>query len=449
MTNLKKVTASAVAAASLLANMAMPLAAETTIEIIGNGTGSDNFATVNQTTTTTVTQSNTANVTNDVDAYADTGSNSAMFNTGGAVGIGTGDATSDVDVTNTLNSNAAQVDCCDVGDTNVVIAENGAFSTNDVKLRQLSRVDVDQDNLANVTNNVDAGADSGYNTANMNTGADVLISTGKAKADVAVSTTANSNVAMVGNPLGALVAPKVSLEIIGNGVGSDNFITANLQKAVVLDQDNLARVANDVDAYAGSGDNQALFNTGGIVGIGTGNAAALVDVDNMVNFNYASIDCGCTWDVHAKIAGNGAEIPWWWHHDGPKLEGFDGFPQMPCLPIMPCRGDNVINLTLGSRQLYGQDNLARLYNDITGSGGANAYTGYNEASMNTGDPGADPWIMTGAALSDVDVYNSGNVNTIGGEYNPWWWPYDLFPADAQFSFDMAAFYGWFSGYFGA
>ena len=42
--------------------------------------------------------------------------------------------------------------------------------------------------------------------------------------------------------------------------------------------------------------------------IDTGDAAVAAMVDNSVNFNYADVDCGCTWDVMAKIADNGAEL---------------------------------------------------------------------------------------------------------------------------------------------
>lgn len=122
MTNYKKQVFSVLATGVMLLNVATPALASTTIEISGNGAGSDNWATVGQSNTTTVNQSNTANVNNTVNADAKTGGNDANFNTGGQVGISTGDATVKSNIQNSLNSNAASVDCCAAGATNVKIS---------------------------------------------------------------------------------------------------------------------------------------------------------------------------------------------------------------------------------------------------------------------------------------------------------------------------------------
>ena len=122
MTNLKKQIFSVITAGVMVANIATPAFASTTIEISGNGAGSDNFSTVSQNTTTSVTQTNNANVTNTVNADAKTGGNDANFNTGGDVTIDTGDATVKADIKNSLNSNAAEVNCCAAGSTDVKIS---------------------------------------------------------------------------------------------------------------------------------------------------------------------------------------------------------------------------------------------------------------------------------------------------------------------------------------
>src|SRR3989344_8395381 len=111
MTKIQKLVASVVATGSLLASAALPLFAQTTIVISDNGAGSNNAALVDQSSVTTVTQSNQAYVTNDVEAEAETGGNKAKFNTGGDVTISTGDATTTAVVTNELNSNVAEVEC--------------------------------------------------------------------------------------------------------------------------------------------------------------------------------------------------------------------------------------------------------------------------------------------------------------------------------------------------
>lgn len=420
MNKYQKKFAAAIAGAGLLLNAALPVFA-TTVVISGNGASSDNFAEVNQNVTTSVTQTNDAFVMNNVDSDATTGGNTADFNTGGEVVIGTGDATSVVDVANSLNTNQAAVSCCEAGGTDVLIEGNGSYSLNDVKLNQNNTVVVNQDNKAVVKNNVDSDAKTGGNDAGLNTGGDVVIMTGNAGSGVSVSTQANSNTAYVGGG-SASVLPTASFRIIGNGSGTENYITANLNKNAVVDQDNFAMVSNYVNADAKTGKNDAMFNTGGESMILTGDATSLVDVDNMVNFNHANIDCGCTWDLLAKIEGNGATPV-----VGPCQDS------LACFPILS--DANVIKLNLNSNQVYGQDNMAMLCNHVD----TDATTGWNDNSLNTGDPeGEDPVIMTGAAYDSSTISNSGNTNTIGGG-SPLvpWWPTDL--SGISVSFNLSAF----------
>jgi hypothetical protein len=385
MTNFKKQVFSVLAAGSLLVSVATPALADTTIQISGNGAGSDNYATVSQTNTNTVSQSNTANVTNNVTSNADTGHNDAGFNTGGDVTIHTGEAKTTANVTNTLNSNAAQIAGCNcAGDTNVKVAGNGAYSQNQVTLGVANTNTVAQQNDANVTNNVDNKAKTGDNSANSNTGGDVVIVTGDATANANVKTVANSNSAMIGGGAGAGNA-SASFVISGNGAGSNNWITASLTNANTIAQQNSAHVNNDVDSSAKTGGNDAGFNTGGDVVIATGDAKSGADVTNMVNFNSASLDCGCVTDVLAKIDGNGAGVE---------------------------SDANAIVLGLANLNTVGQDNESCLFNDVE----AKAKTGYNDANKNTGSVmmGDDPAIITGDATNETKVNNSGNVNTVGG-----------------------------------
>lgn len=415
MTNFKKQIFSVVTAGAMVVSLATPvLATGTTIEITGNGSGSDNSVAVQQTSANNVSQSNSANVTNNVNADAKSGGNDASFNTGGNTTIDTGKASTNVDVANTLNSNSANVDCCASGNTNVKIDGNGAKSDNTVNLTQTHATNVNQTNSANVTNNVDANANSGGNDAKSNTGGDVTIKTGKASTDVDVSTLANVNSAKVGGGMGGS-NPSASFVISGNGSGSDNKILAGLVSATNVGQDNSANVTNNVDADAKSGGNDAGFNTGGDVAIMTGNASTGVEVDNAVNFNFADVDCGCTWDVLAKIAGNGANADSHHkrHHD---------------------EGENYIGLNLTSAQNVGQGNGANLSNNVDGD----AKTGYNDAGLNTGEANSDPSIMTGNADSSTGVSNSGNVNSVGDSMFDW----PDMPA-VDFSFNFAALWAFF------
>lgn len=415
MTNITRKFGTAVATVALLANSFAGIAAAgTTIEITGNGAGADSAVQVQQVSNTSVTQNNTANVTNNVDSNASTGGNDANYNTGGDVHIDTGKASSDATVSNVLNSNSAEVDCCASGDTEVTISGNGAKSDNAVDLTQATNTIIDQDNQANVTNNVDSSAKTGKNDANGNTGGDVTIYTGDAYADSSVSTVANVNSARVKGGHGS--NPSASFLITGNGYGSDNYILAALASNTIVDQDNNANITNNVDADAKTGKNDANYNTGGDVMIDTGNADADVIVDNSVNFNFADLDCGCLWDVTAKIAGNGADG--YSHHRHGKSEP-----------------DNYIGLNLATAQAAAQDNQAYLTNNAD----ADAKTGYNEAELNTGEPESDPSINTGDAYTDSNVSNSGNVNTVG---DAWDWEVPEMP-EVEFSFSFAAMMAFF------
>ena len=69
--DLKRKVATGIATGALLANVVAPMAfAGTTIEISGNGSGSENWVETTQSSNTTVTQNNVAEVQNIVEAEA-------------------------------------------------------------------------------------------------------------------------------------------------------------------------------------------------------------------------------------------------------------------------------------------------------------------------------------------------------------------------------------------
>ena len=312
MTKFTKKLFAAASASAMFLSIVGPVAAETSIEVTGNGYNSDNTAVVTQTNTTNVIQSNSATVVNYIDADADTGDNDANYNTGGSTGIVTGNALTDVNVVNELNRNVASVDCCVPGDTEVEISGNGAESDNDAVLIQ-----------ANTTN---------------------------------------------------------------------------------VYQDNWAWVKNKVDADADTGDNDANYNTGGDAAILTGNALTDIDIDNHVNFNAADVDCGCLFDLDAKIGANGADT------DNDILAAF------------------IDSLYVDQGFLYG--NIASLSNHVD----TDSDTGENDVEKNTGLPEGDPFVLTGDSASYVDVENSGNVN-LYGDFGGFHMP-ELPELDLQFSLSL-------------
>lgn len=373
------------AAGTMVLNVATPALAGNTIEISGNGTDSDNKAVVNQNNNTTVTQSNVADINNNVNVNSNTGNNKASDNTGGNVKVDTGDATSTVKVNNAANGNAASVDCCaNSGDTDVLIKGNGKDSDNNVYLNQNSNTNVTQQNYADVKNDIKVNSNTGNNDAEDNTGADVTIETGDADTTVKASTKANANWARIG---GSSDGGSLTARIIGNGKDSDNKIDIDLDNSVELTQWNEADIENDVDVNSKTGHNDANDNTGGDVVIETGDADTDVTVDNMVNFNAADVDCGCLMDdVLAKISENGKDS------DNNIYANYGGTTAATQGNIFDCAGrESCADVEVGSN------------------------TGDNEAEDNTGevDADSDPRIETGDADTEVKVNNTANGNAYG------------------------------------
>ena len=426
MTNFKKKIASAIAAGGLLLNLVTPALA-TTLEISGNGTSSSNEVKLEVEQNTEVFQTNVADVYNEVNADANTGKNDANDNTGGDVSIDTGDAKVLVDVTNSLNSNVAEVDCCPTADVDVLISGNGSDTWNKVDLsinEDEGGTTIVQTNLADVTNKVDADANTGKNDANDNTGGSVSIDTGDALVGVSLSTSANSNSATVGGSDSE--GTSLSARIIGNGTNSDNLIDIEYERNLALFQTNVADIFNGVWADADTGKNDANDNTGGDVSIDTGEATVGVTIDNMVNFNWADVDCGCLFDVLAKIVENGSDS---WNKISADLDDNLIVAQGNCAD-----GPGAVGLENNHREEC--ETESKVW--------ADADTGKNDTNDNTdGGEGVDPSIDTGDASTGVEIENSGNVNVFGDGFD--------FPElpDFEWDFDLGSnwffLWTWFSG----
>ncbi len=391
---IKRTIASFVAAAALLVNTSGAVLAQSVVlEISGaNGAGSDNDITVNMEQTTGVEQNNNAVVVNNIVASSKTGGNNTDRNTGGDTGISTGNATSEVSVQNTLNSNEVDVSGCGTCGEAVEakITDNGANTNNDIVLnlgtkeRKETDTYVNQNNFGKVVNNVVSNAGTGSNRADRNTGGSVYVSTGNAASTAGVVNTLNANSAYLG---GSGPSTGLSALIAGNGAESDNDIVLNVDRGVLVDQDNIASVWNNIGASAFTGGNSVDRNTSGMVSIETGNATTTVGVDTMANFNYANIDCGCLMGVSAKVGANGAD------------------------------SNNTIKATLGGGNWLTQNNNAGGFpfwfggfnNKVT----ADAVTGINGSDYNGGGANGDPYIGTGDSVVTVGVKNTGNANVYG------------------------------------
>jgi hypothetical protein len=378
MTNTTKRFTTAIATGAVLLNALAPVALASDLNVVGNGVNSTNDINVTKTSATVVNQTNNANITNNVSSKASTGGNDASYNTGGDVKVKTGDAITNTEIKNAVNLNKASVQTCgscDGGSFDVKIKGNGVGSDNDVDLNKSNEVFLGQNNDANVSNNVDSKAKTGGNDAGFNTGGDVKIKTGDAITNTGITTIANANWAKIGG--GHSANDGASVKIVGNGAYSDSDVDLDDDSAIVLEQYNDANISNDVDADANTGKNDASFNTGGEVGISTGDAWTNAEIDNLVNFNAASVDCDCVLgDLDVNVEGNGVG------------------------------SDNDVDADATNELFNSQDNYAGLWNDVDGD----SNTGYNDAEFSTGSVDSDPSVKTGNAKSFTEVSNGGNAN---------------------------------------
>lgn len=425
MKNTQKKVFSAIATAALLANSVGAVFAETTsLVITGNGADSHNTTGVAVQNTTSVVQDNYANISNNVNASSSTGSNSANKNTNGEVSISTGDASTGVAVSNSANSNVANIEGCCAVDASVEISGNGADSRNEAGLSLGTSTEVFQTNVAHIDNDIDADSDTGNNEADKNTGGNVEVTTGNADTTVLVDNVANSNLARVGGGNGE--GGSVSLRIMGNGADSKNEIGLALERSLSLLQDNYANIENDVDADANTGENEASKSTGGDVMVDTGDASVGVGVDNMANFNVADLDCGCLLDIEAKVAGNGF--------------GSENEIAAKLVDDKLAFQTNVYSCDEGGLFEYAKfgGHKDQGCNNVD----AEAETGDNAVAKSTGEADGDPSVTTGNADTLVDLSTTANSNVLteGGESE---WP--EFDFDFDFGSNWALLWGWFHG----
>lgn len=387
--NIKKHVITLLATGSLMLYGFAPLAwADTTLQTTGNGAGSTNTVTASSNNSSTLVQNNSANVTNTVTSNSNTGNNTSDENTGGNVTVDTGNAMSTTTIQNRLNANVANmgsVGCnCNNANTSVTVDGNGADSQNRTNVQNSNTTSAFQTNTADVTNTVSNNDQTGNNTANRNTGGDVLVLTGHALSNTTINTAANANVAdFSGGSSNGGGSSDVLIK--GNGFGSSNNVDLTSNNSATVVQDNLANIRNLVNSDLNTGRNQANENTGGNTTVDTGDAMSNVGLSTNANFNSADLaSCGCATGVFEKIAGNGADS----------------------------ENSSNAHMTDMMSVFQGADggNNAQITNDVT----TNHNTGDNYANRNTGAVTGDPLnLISGFAKDTTQVATSANANVFG------------------------------------
>lgn len=165
------------------------------------GPFSGNRITLNNSTDVYVENSNTAQVYNRVDAWSETGNNSADFNTGPG-SVVSGNADTWVGVNTHVNDNLNDIWVGAGGGGNTAVNDTtGPFSTNYIDIFNSSNVSVRNVNDALIANRVSAGSETGFNSASFNTlGGDV--DSGDADTGVGINNQANLNTTLVAVALG-------------------------------------------------------------------------------------------------------------------------------------------------------------------------------------------------------------------------------------------------------
>lgn len=225
--------------------------------VTGNGEGSSNSISFQVENNNQVDQTNTADIKNEVQAEAETGSNEANDNTG-EVEIETGDVTQEVVIINSGNNSTVQIGCCEEEDPSTAATQNnGASSDNSIDVSDNSSTAVNIVNELSIQNNVDISANTGDNEALGNEG-DVTIKTGEINL-LAVILNKNLNTAdvSVSDP-----AKNFNLFLKKNGAGSTNSISEDNKTENEYSVFNNLYLNNDIKNHSNTGNNKANKNSG-------------------------------------------------------------------------------------------------------------------------------------------------------------------------------------------
>ena len=310
----------------------------------GNGAFSDNSVDSNTTNNTIVDQTNDGVLINNLNLLANSGDNTASFNTGGDSNITTGDANVSANVINFMNTNASgnvllgvvnifgdlvgdillpegfgTSGCTNCGNSGTFFAnaDNGAFSDNNVHSETTNNSETFQNNDAVIDNNLILSANTGDNKTSFNTNGNSSVKTGETDVHAQLLNIANMNISggdwflvivnragqwvgqILGAPEGATFAGTEGTEFAvdengqimatnsGNGAQSENNVSSQTTHNSTVNQDNNAQIVNNITLDANTGNNSSSYNTGGGSDITTGDATVIANLVNFVNTNIS------------------------------------------------------------------------------------------------------------------------------------------------------------------
>ncbi len=167
--------------------------------------------------------------------------------------------------------------------SSIIISGNGAFSDNDVHVRNTNSTRITQSNNSRISNNVSVRQNTGGNNASFNTGGDTTINTGNASSDVSIVNKAGVNIAHVDGC--GCRENSHDIEISGNGAFSDNTVHVRDSNRFTVRQNNNSTIRNFVRVRQNTGHNDSSFNTDGDTVIWTGDSWSRVRIVNKSGLN--------------------------------------------------------------------------------------------------------------------------------------------------------------------
>jgi len=341
-----------------------------------------------QSSTTNVTNNNSATVNQEVNGNANTGGNTASRNIsygGDAGSIQTGNAAVNSSLGTSVNSNTTRVSgtCPDVT-TNVTVYNTGDNLNHNSGTSNTCTTTVTNNNDATINQVVNADANTGGNTADRNIsygGSAGSIQTGNASVGSVLVAQGNQNVVIVGGQSNhGAPGSGANIYILNTGDGAVLVDPRRYSTSTNVVNNNTLTSNQEVNANANTGDNQANrnINQNGDAGvIQTGNATVntALSVDANHNDTYIS-GSGGNATSNVKIVNTGDNLT----------------------SDTQTSVDNTTTVT--------NNNVA----DINQVVNANANTGNNQANRNIAIGGDAGVIQTGNATVNTVLSANANLN---------------------------------------
>ncbi len=419
------------------------------------GDGSTNNSTADAANTNNTTVNNGASISNIGVSNSNTGINHSDENTGdGGVFSGSADTTlTAVNVANNVNVGYKVFNVVDDQTGDIVIDYNtinptslagigtsssnnqtGADSINNATTTADGSTTLILNNDGTLSNDYVLNANTGYNTADENTG-DGSITTGDANVDFNLINFLNNNftggtgdlllgvVNIFGTLTGDIVlqglnggtglsSGSVSAQNNTTGANSDNNASSSSSNDASLTLNNNANILNNVNLNATTGNNTAGENTGG-GSITTGNTNANLKTANIANTNTVG-DGGTIWMVLVNNLGKWTGQLFSGNSSTGSFSPFLTFNINPDGSISADNSNtgtgstNKANSNVNNTSNTEINNNANLTNNVV----INANTGGNSASENTGNG----TISTGNVNAAVNILNILNNNFIGTRF---------------------------------